>query len=152
MVQYEALVGQGRERSQEGVWPTGRKQKDQGSGALSMSWCYRCDGSGGLPALKGRFRGQSAGYWILNMEDSTGLWFKPWILKFLIYFLNWSTVDLQCCVNFCCTAKWFSYTYIHILFYILFHYSLSQDTEYSSIFYTVGPCCLSILYIIICIC
>ena len=29
------------------------------------------------------------------------------------------TAGLQCCVHFCWTAKWFSYTYI--LFYILFH-------------------------------
>ena len=32
---------------------------------------------------------------------------------------------------------------VHI--YILFHYSLLQDTEYSSLCYTVGLCCL--LYI-----
>ena len=65
-----------------------------------------------------------------------------------IYFFKFylSTVDLQCCVNFCCIAKWFSYTYI-ILFHILFHYHLSQDTEYSSPCYTVGVCCLSTLYI-----
>ena len=44
------------------------------------------------------------------------------------------------------------YIYIHILFHILFHYGLSQDIEYSSLCYTVGPCCLSILYIIVCIC
>ena len=30
-------------------------------------------------------------------------------------------------------------------FHVLFHYSLSQDIEYSSPCYTVGPCCLSIL-------
>ena len=26
---------------------------------------------------------------------------------------NWSIVDLQCLVNLCYTAKWFSYTHIH---------------------------------------
>ena len=41
--------------------------------------------------------------------------------------------------------------YIHFL-NILFHYGLSQDIEYSSLCYTVGPCCLSILYIIAYIC
>ena len=31
----------------------------------------------------------------------------------------WSIVDLQCCVNICCTAKWFSYIiYMHIYIYI----------------------------------
>ena len=40
---------------------------------------------------------------------------------------------------------------IYILFHILFHYGISQDIEYSSLCYTVGPCCLSILYIIVCI-
>ena len=66
-------------------------------------------------------------------------------------FLYWSIVDLQC-VNFCCTAKWLSYTYMYILFFnILFHYGLSQDNEYSSLCSTVGPCCLSILNVIVCI-
>ena len=60
------------------------------------------------------------------------------------FFFNSSTVDLQCCVHFCCTAKWLLYMYIHILFHTLFRL-LSQDIEYSSLCYTVGPC-LSILY------
>ena len=36
------------------------------------------------------------------------------------YFFNFigSTVDLQYCVNLCCTAKWFSFIYICIYIYI----------------------------------
>ena len=36
------------------------------------------------------------------------------------------------------------YTHTHNLFHVLFHYGLLQDIEYSSLCYTVGPCCLSI--------
>ena len=42
------------------------------------------------------------------------------------------------------------YIYVYILFQILFHYRLLQDFEYSSLCYTVGPCCLSILCIVVC--
>ena len=64
----------------------------------------------------------------------------------------WSIVDLQCCVNFFCTAKWLSFIYIYIYIYIYtrthinvyiysfsysFPYGLSQDIEYSSLCYTV---------------
>ena len=42
--------------------------------------------------------------------------------------------------------------HIYILFHIIFHYGLSWDIDYSSLCYTVGPCCLSTLYIIVCIC
>ena len=40
---------------------------------------------------------------------------------------NWIIVDLQCCINFSCTAKWLIYinVYIDMFFYILFHYGLS---------------------------
>ena len=34
---------------------------------------------------------------------------------FLVIFY-WSTVNLQCCVHFCCTAKWLSYIHVYILF------------------------------------
>ena len=43
-------------------------------------------------------------------------------------------------------------SFIHIytfLFYILFHYGLSQEIGYRSLGYTVRPCCLFILNIII---
>ena len=51
-------------------------------------------------------------------------------LKFLFY---WNIVDLQCCIYFFCTAKWFSYTYmqththIHIYtFFFLFFSIMAQ--------------------------
>ena len=40
--------------------------------------------------------------------------------------------------------------YILIFFFILFHYSLLQDIEYSSLCYRVNPCCLSTLYVVVC--
>ena len=50
-------------------------------------------------------------------------------------FLYWSIVDFQCCVTFYCTAKWYSNSVQQkYQFYILFHYGLSQDFEYSSIY------------------
>ena len=39
---------------------------------------------------------------------------NPKFLKNLFY---WSVADLQCCVNFCCTAKWLRYIYIHSFSY-----------------------------------
>ena len=43
--------------------------------------------------------------------------------------------------------------YKHIYFFqIIFPYSLLQNVEYSFLCYTVGPCWLSILCIVVCIC
>ena len=53
-------------------------------------------------------------------------------------------------VNVCCIEKWSSY--IYNLFHILFQHDLSQDTGFSSPCYTVGLCCLSILFAIVGIC
>ena len=45
-----------------------------------------------------------------------------------------------------------SVTHIYTVFFnILFHRGLSQDSEYSSLCYTLGPCCLPILNEIACI-
>ena len=35
----------------------------------------------------------------------------------IYFFFNWSMVDVQCCVNFCSTAKWFSYIDVHYFQY-----------------------------------
>ena len=78
-------------------------------------------------------------------------------------FLDWSLVDLQCCISFRCTAKSIRYTCIHIYIYIHIytyvhtyihtythaHISFSESFSlrvisrywYSSLCYTVGPCC-----------
>ena len=41
---------------------------------------------------------------------------------------------------------------VQLNIYILFHYGLAQDIECSPLCYTVGPCYLSILYTLVCIC
>ena len=67
-----------------------------------------------------------------------------------VFFKNGSIIDLQSCASPCCIAKWFSYTHINILFFVFFSMMLLQDVEYSSLCYTVGTCCVSILCIIVC--
>ena len=66
--------------------------------------------------------------------------------------------DLQCWISYCCTAVIQLYTHTHLTiyivffpFYILFHYGLLQDTEYSSLCCTAGPFYSSILCIVVCI-
>ena len=63
-------------------------------------------------------------------------------------------VDFQCCVNFCCTAKWFHYTYTHIYSFFRFFSHIGYPRILTKVFlcYAAGPCWPSILYIIACIC
>ena len=51
------------------------------------------------------------------------------------------------------TTEWLNWTelihtHTYVLFHVLFHYGLSQDIKYSCLCYRVGPCHLSMLYII----
>ena len=63
-----------------------------------------------------------------------------------LFFLYWSIVDLQCCVNFCYTAKWFSYTYTYILFNILFHWRLILLPSFTSLSSLLLYCPLQVIY------
>ena len=69
-----------------------------------------------------------------------------WGHKVFFNLLYWNIVDLQCFVNFYCTAKWFScvcvciHMCVCILFHI-FHYGLSEGGEYAFLCSTVGACC-----------
>ena len=69
-------------------------------------------------------------------------------LSALKKWLYWNIFDLHGCVQLCSTAKWFSLCVYS--FHILIHDGLSQDMKYSALFYTVGPCWLSSLDVIVC--
>ena len=82
-----------------------------------------------------------------KMESCVGPLTRSGSLLFfsdLVYlYCNWNIVDLQYCVSFWCTAKWFNFVYIYISFPLWFvmWYCLQF------LCYTVRPCCLFILYI-----
>ena len=69
-------------------------------------------------------------------------------LAFFFYLFYSSTVDVLCCVNFCCIAKWFSYMHIYIFFQILFSYRLLQNIEQNSLCCIVGHSWFSTLYVV----
>ena len=61
---------------------------------------------------------------------------------------GWKSLCLMF-VHVCCRVKWLSYMYIYS-FSFLFPYGASEDTQYSSLCYRVGPCALFIPYILVC--
>ena len=80
----------------------------------------------------------------LIQDDSTITLFSYHLFSFLLKY-TWFTM-LR---SFLVCGKVIQ-LYIDI-FHILFHYGLSQDIKDSSLCYIVGPCCLSILRIIVCV-
>ena len=62
------------------------------------------------------------------------------------FFLIWSIVDWQCCIRFRHIAE--SLTHIQVCIIFIVFSCIGYYVEYSSLYYTVGPCWLSILYIL----
>ena len=83
--------------------------------AMPMA-CESSLGQGANPYHRSKLNHFSDNAWSLTYCATQNLWE---LLNFILY---WSIVDLQCCVNFRCTAKWFSYTYTytHSIFFSFF--------------------------------
>ena len=81
-------------------------------------------------------------------RDLLILWIfsKKQFLKIILFKYSWFTMLFS--------AVWQSDLVIHVYvhFHVLFHFCLPQGIEHSSLCYAGGPCCLSILYMIVCIC
>ena len=73
------------------------------------------------------------------------------ILFFYIYIYIYIYIHTVKYIHSYIYTQLYIYSVIYIYIHILFHYVLWQDIKYSSLCYTVGPCCLSILYKIVCI-
>ena len=92
---------------------------------------------------RGRRRTVSCMNWIIASKVSAGrgggrdrfyahlICFCPPTWDTFFLFFNWSIVDSQCCVCFRYTAKWFSYMYMHILFYSFFSSFKLQDSSFT---------------------
>ena len=101
--------------NEEGMSKSGTQKRDQGLRSRfevhDHIWNYRsrwgC--SGNLHPLS-----------ILPLEMPN---FYLFIFKlyFVFYFFYQSIVDLQCCVNFCCTARWPCHTHTYTYEYIYIH-------------------------------
>ena len=64
---------------------------------------------------------------------------------------NFFLIEVQLIYNvlFQVYSKVFSVCLCVLFSPVLFHYRLLQDIDYSSLCYTVNPCCLSISYIVV---
>ena len=87
---------------------------------------------------------------LMHFKDFFLCLFLFFILFYLFIFIDVQLIYKVELVS--CVQQSDSVIHIYILFHILFYYGLLQDVEYSSLGHTVGPCCLSILYVVVCIC
>ena len=75
--------------------------------------------------------------WPMGCSFLIPAWYIPFCLSLAIASLSknfyWSIVDLQYCISFRCTAKWFSYTYIYIYIYISPPFSFSDSLTIKAI-------------------
>ena len=55
------------------------------------------------------------------------LLFSSLLLLNVYFFFNLSAVNLQCCVSFKCTAKWFNYAYICLYAITIFKYAPTKS-------------------------
>ena len=64
--------------------------------------------------------------WPMGCSFLIPAWYIPFCLSLAIASLSktfyWSIVDLQYCISFRCTAKWFSYTYIYLSTFFFFRF------------------------------
>ena len=79
------------------------------------------------------FMFQSITKWITSETTTQKFWDNGWVVYFwnLYNFLNWSIVDLQYCISFRYTAKWFSYIYMCVFVCVYIH-------VYFRLFSTIG--------------
>ena len=111
------------------------------------SWCFpEAEDEAAQPQNHGCHLGLRI--WSLRQPRAKGKEFESFSFFFFFFFGGFQFHSLEHIIIF----THFTFFFFNILFKIFFHYSLSYDSEHSSQCYTVGPCCLSILYLIVCIC
>ena len=102
---------------------------------------------GDLSSIPGEGKSPGGGHgnplWYSYLENPHGQ-------RSLVGYSPWHRKDLDMTERL--STHTHTHIYIYILFHVLFHYGLSEDIEYSFLCCTVRPCCLFILYIIICLC